>query len=50
MGHKIVCRFVLSFKIKKRDLKQEFSDLGKVALAFNIHASKLVKNDSEPAL
>ena len=46
MGHKIVCRFVLFFLlIKKRDLKQEFSDSEKVALAFT-----LVRNASKPAL
>ena len=47
MGHKIVCRFVLFFFVNKetRDLKQEFSDSEKVALAFT-----LVRNASKPAL
>ena len=34
----------------KNRLKQEFSDSAKVALAFDIHASKLVRDASELAL
>ena len=35
---------------KETDFKQEYSDSAKVALAFNIHASKIVRNASKLAL
>ena len=50
MGHKIACSLVLCLKNKETDLKQEFSDSAKAALAFTIHATKHERNASKLAL
>ena len=42
--------FCLKWINNKNSLKQEFSDSAKVALASDIHASKLVRDASELAL